>query len=101
MTIASKLLSFPNLTLAAIVESLLVIKLFPNYYSSQSHVAAVATILCVNYAFGIFFWALLYPVLLSPLRRIPGPKVSNSIFLSQLLQFDPRVCSLCKDNISF
>ncbi|KAI8680921.1 hypothetical protein NCS55_00341000 [Fusarium keratoplasticum] len=74
MTIASKLLSFPNLTLAAIVESLLVIKLFPNYYSSQSHVAAVATILCVNYAFGIFFWALLYPVLLSPLRRIPGPK---------------------------
>ncbi|KAJ4152267.1 hypothetical protein NW754_004062 [Fusarium falciforme] len=74
MTIVSKLLSFPNLTLAAIVESLLVIKLFPNYYSSQSHVAAVATILCVNYAFGIFFWALLYPVLFSPLRRIPGPK---------------------------
>ncbi|KAJ3533635.1 hypothetical protein NM208_g7896 [Fusarium decemcellulare] len=74
MAVLSKLLSFPNLTLAAIPESLLAIKLFPDYYGSQSHIAAVATILLANYAFGILFWALLYPVLFSPLRRIPGPR---------------------------
>ncbi|KAH7187673.1 cytochrome P450 [Fusarium oxysporum] len=74
MAVVSKLLGFPSLTLAAVVESVLAIKLFPNYYSTQSHLAAVATILLVNYAFGIVFWVLLYPVLFSPLRRIPGPK---------------------------
>ncbi|KAF6528670.1 hypothetical protein HZS61_008972 [Fusarium oxysporum f. sp. conglutinans] len=81
MAVLSKLLGFPSLTLAAVVESVLAIKLFPNYYSTQSHLAAVATILLVNYAFGIVFWVLLYPVLFSPLRRIPGPKASEISFL--------------------
>ncbi|KAH7161773.1 cytochrome P450 [Dactylonectria macrodidyma] len=74
MTIATQLLSLPSLTLAAAAESFLAIKLFPNYYSTQSHLAAVATILLINYAFGLIFWTLLYPRLFSPLRRIPGPK---------------------------
>ncbi|EXL39413.1 hypothetical protein FOCG_17985 [Fusarium oxysporum f. sp. radicis-lycopersici 26381] len=81
MAVVSKLLGFPSLTLAAVVESVFAIKLFPNYYSTQSHLAAVATILLVNYAFGIVFWVLLYPVLFSPLRRIPGPKASEISFL--------------------
>ncbi|KAM0548806.1 hypothetical protein ACHAPJ_009662 [Fusarium lateritium] len=74
MAVVSKLLGFPSLTLAAVVESFLAIKLFPTYYSTQSHLAAVATIMAVNYAFGIILWTLLYPVFFSPLRRIPGPK---------------------------
>ncbi|KAF4450374.1 hypothetical protein F53441_6498 [Fusarium austroafricanum] len=74
MAVISKILTFPNLTLAAAVESFFAIKLFPEYYSTQSHLAAVATILLINYAFGVFFWAVLYPVLFSPLRHIPGPR---------------------------
>ena len=75
----SKILTFPNLTLAACVEGFFAIKLFPNYYSSSSHLAVVAFILLINYAFGVVFWVLLYPVLFSPLRRIPGPKVSVAV----------------------
>ncbi|XEV07402.1 hypothetical protein FSHL1_012689 [Fusarium sambucinum] len=74
MAVLSKLLSFPSLTLAACIEGFFAIKLFPNYYSSQSHLTAVVTILLINYAFGVIFWVLLYPRLFSPLRRIPGPK---------------------------
>ncbi|KAL6915016.1 hypothetical protein FSST1_012776 [Fusarium sambucinum] len=74
MAVLSKLLSIPSLTLAACIEGFFAIKLFPNYYSSQSHLAAVVTILLINYAFGVIFWVLLYPRLFSPLRRIPGPK---------------------------
>jgi len=61
MAVISKLLGFPSLTLAAVVESVLAIKLFPNYYSTQSHLAAIATRLLVNCAFGIVVWVLLYP----------------------------------------
>lgn len=76
MAVVSKILGFPSLALAAVVESFLAIKLFPEYYSTQSHLAAVATILAINYAFGVVFWMLLYPIVFSPLRGIPGPKVS-------------------------
>ncbi|RFN48456.1 hypothetical protein FIE12Z_7265 [Fusarium flagelliforme] len=74
MAVMSKILTFPNLTLAACIEGFFAIKLFPNYYSSSSHLAVVAFILLINYAFGVVFWVFLYPVLFSPLRRIPGPK---------------------------
>ncbi|SPJ73362.1 related to isotrichodermin C-15 hydroxylase (cytochrome P-450 monooxygenase CYP65A1) [Fusarium torulosum] len=74
MAVVSKILGFPSLALAAVVESFLAIKLFPEYYSTQSHLAAVATILAINYAFGVVFWMLLYPIVFSPLRGIPGPK---------------------------
>ncbi|CAH0052247.1 unnamed protein product [Clonostachys solani] len=74
MTVAAQLFSLPSLTLAAAAESFLAIRLFPNYYGTQSHLATVATILLINYAFGLVFWTLLYPILFSPLRRIPGPR---------------------------
>jgi hypothetical protein len=44
----------------------------------------VATILTINYAFGVVFWVLLYPIVFSPLRRIPGPKVSQCFHLIAL-----------------
>lgn len=78
MTVARKLFGFPSLTLAAAVEALAAIKLFPDYYGTQSHLAAVGTLLCANWAFGLVFWTLVYPRLLSPLRRIPGPRVSHA-----------------------
>ncbi|EGU86495.1 hypothetical protein FOPG_11695 [Fusarium oxysporum f. sp. conglutinans race 2 54008] len=74
MAVVSKLLGFPSLTLAAVIESFVAIKVFPDYYDSKSHLAAVFTILLVNYAFGIVFWGFLYPVFFSPLRHIPGPR---------------------------
>ncbi|RYC89441.1 hypothetical protein BFJ63_vAg7694 [Fusarium oxysporum f. sp. narcissi] len=74
MAVVSKLLGFPSLTLAAVIESFVAIKVFPDYYDSKSHLAAVFTILLVNYAFGIVFWGFLYPVFISPLRHIPGPR---------------------------
>ncbi|QKD56741.2 cytochrome P450 4F4 [Fusarium oxysporum Fo47] len=64
MAVVSKLLGFPSLTLAAVIDT-------------QSHLAAIATILLVNCAFGIVVWVLLYPMLFSPLRQIPGPKASK------------------------
>jgi hypothetical protein len=77
MTIASRLFSLPSLTIAGAVECFLVIRLFPNYFDSHSRFTAAAGTILLNYAFGIIFWALLYPTLLSPLRRIPGPRVSK------------------------
>jgi hypothetical protein len=78
MTLTAQLFGFPSLTLAGVVESFLAIKLFPDYYSSQSHIRTVVGIILANYAFGLVFWAILYPRLFSPLRRIPGPKVRDA-----------------------
>lgn len=77
MTIASQLFTLPSLTLAGTVEALLLIKLLPDYMDSQSRLAIVGGAVLVNYAFGLFFWGFLYPRFFSPLRRIPGPKVST------------------------
>lgn len=75
MTIVSKLFSFPGLALAAAVEALVAVKLYPNYWGPQGHLKALGAILAINNTFGVIFWTILYPRLLSPLRRIPGPKV--------------------------
>jgi cytochrome P450 len=83
-----QILSFPGLTLAGIAESFLAIKLFPEYYSSQSHLSTVAVILLCNYAFGILFWFLLYPFFFSPLRNLKGPRVSDPLESSR-----PTNCS--------
>jgi hypothetical protein len=83
MAVASKVFGFPGLTLAAIAEAVIAIKLFPNYWGTSSHLAAVGTILCINYAFGLLFWTILYPRLFSSLRRIPGPKVRHKIHMTQ------------------
>ncbi|KAK3313349.1 cytochrome P450 [Apodospora peruviana] len=85
MTIAAQLFSFPSLTLWGVVESLAAIKLFPDYYSSQSHLVTVAGIILINYAFGLVFWAVLYPRFFSPLRRIPGPKALLSAAYKSLI----------------
>ncbi|MBE3047389.1 hypothetical protein IMZ48_33725 [Candidatus Bathyarchaeota archaeon] len=75
MAILLKLFSFPSLTLAAAVVALVAIKLYPDYWSPQGYLKALGTIIAINNAFGVIFWAILYPRLFSPLRRIPGPKV--------------------------
>jgi hypothetical protein len=77
MTIASNIFSFPGLTVAATAQFLLAIKLLPRYYESETHLALLGVIFSVNYAIGVLYWALLYPMLFSPLRHIPGPKVSD------------------------
>ncbi|KAH8178060.1 cytochrome p450 domain-containing protein [Sarocladium implicatum] len=74
MTVVSKVLSIPSLTLAAVLEAAVAIKFFPDYWGTKSHLHAVAFIVLINNAFGAVFWLLLYPRLFSPLRRIPGPR---------------------------
>lgn len=78
MAILSRVFSIPGLTFAATAQSILAIKLFPSYYSSQSHLVSVAVIFLANYFVGLLFWAILYPIFINPLRHIPGPKVSWS-----------------------
>jgi len=65
---------FPSLTLAAAVQALVAIKLFPSYYSERTHLATLVVMILANYGFGAVFWLFLYPRFFSPLRRIPGPK---------------------------
>lgn len=75
MTIASQLFGFPSLTLAAAVEALLAVRLFPDYVSTYGRFTLVGGALLINYAFGLIFWAFLYPNFFSPLRHIRGPRV--------------------------
>lgn len=78
MTIASRIFSLPGLTIAGAAEYLVIVKFLPNYFSLHDRYTAVIGTILVNYAFGIIFWALLYPNFFSPLRRISGPKVSEA-----------------------
>ncbi|KAL2130253.1 hypothetical protein VTI74DRAFT_6692 [Chaetomium olivicolor] len=90
MTIASRLISLPGLTIAGAVEYLLVMRLLPDYFSSHNRFTAVACTILVNYAFGIIFWAFLYPNLFSPLRRIPGPRaVFSAVYRTLLVKEGP------------
>jgi cytochrome P450 len=82
MGIASRLFSLPGLTIAGAAEYFLVVKLWPEYFSSQTRFIAIVGTILVNYAFGIIFWVFLYPNLFSPLRRLPGPRVSQTAWRS-------------------
>lgn len=77
MAIASRIFSLPGLTIAGAVEYLVIVKLLPDYFGLQVGFTAIVGTILVNYVLGIVFWALLYPNVFSPLRRIPGPKVSE------------------------
>ncbi|KAI1858745.1 uncharacterized protein JN550_012495 [Neoarthrinium moseri] len=78
MGILAEVFSLPSLTLAAVVESLLAIKIFPDFMptllNTENHLAIFGAVFLANYAFGILFWGFLYPTIFSPLRGIPGPK---------------------------
>ena len=74
-----QILSLPGLTLAGIAESFLAIKLFPDYYGSQSPLSFLGIVIIANYGFGLFFWLIIYPNFISPLRNLPGPRVSGCI----------------------
>ncbi|KAK4184342.1 cytochrome P450 [Podospora australis] len=88
MTLAKQLFGFPSLTLAGTAEAILAIKLFPDYWGTQTHLKTIAIILAINYVFGLFFWAVLYPHLFSPLRRISGPKAVFSATYRSLIHND-------------
>lgn len=74
-----QILSLPGLTLMGIAESFLAIKLFPGYYSLQSPLSFLGLVIIANYGFGLFFWLFIYPNFISPLRNLPGPRVSGCI----------------------
>jgi hypothetical protein len=81
MGVLAQVFSFPSITLAAAVESLYAIRhypdTFPKLFESESHLGIAAVIFLANWAFLGLFWGLIYPRLLSPLRHLPGPRVSK------------------------
>ena len=95
MGAASQLLSLPGLTLASAVEALLAIKLVPEYWGPHGHLRALGATLAFNSAFGVIFWTIIYPRLLSPLRRIKGPKVSFTP-THKFAHFSPQVAGTDK-----
>jgi hypothetical protein len=80
MGVAAQIFSLPSLTLVATVESILAIKFFgdsfPRIITSEGHLGTAAVVFLVNYAFAALFWGFIYPRVFSPLRHIPGPRVS-------------------------
>lgn len=71
-----KVLTLRNLTLAVFPEVILATKLFPEYCSSLSELAAIIfTCFVVNYGIWAIVWMYLWPCIFSPLRHVPGPKV--------------------------
>lgn len=83
MHLAAQFFSIPSLTLAAAVETLIVVKfygdLFPRVFGSNSHMEIAVVILLANYAFAGLFWGCIYPQFLSPLRHVDGPKVCKQL----------------------
>ncbi|KAI1317926.1 cytochrome P450 [Xylariaceae sp. FL0255] len=90
----TQLFSFPNLTLAAAVESLVIIKVYgdssplPRLFETQSHLGTVATVFLANYAVFALVWGLLYPRLFSPLRNLRGPRALISLSHRSLITTD-------------
>lgn len=73
-----KVFSLPSILLAAVIESTLAPKLFPEHFGldPQGHPGSrTALIFGVNLLVYLAFWALLYPYAISPLRHIQGPRV--------------------------
>jgi hypothetical protein len=73
----SQIISFPILTVAATVESFFAVKLLADSYSLRERGYVVAGVFLANYGFLLFFWVVVYPIFLSPLCRLPGPKVTR------------------------
>ncbi|KAI1823764.1 cytochrome P450 [Xylaria intraflava] len=83
MGVATELVSLPSLTIAAAVQSLVVIRYYANILPRISNLdprlEIVAVILLANYAFGVLFWGFIYPKFFSPLRHLHGPRNFFSI----------------------
>ncbi|TGJ79738.1 hypothetical protein E0Z10_g9026 [Xylaria hypoxylon] len=83
MGVSTQVFSLRSLTLAATVQSLLVIRFFADSFSRifslNAYLQIVTVIFFANYAFAALFWGLIYPKLLSPLRHLDGPRDFISI----------------------
>ncbi|CAG9982392.1 unnamed protein product [Clonostachys byssicola] len=86
MSYLEQLITFPNVTLAAIAEYLLLIKSLPSYCSSNSHIGIFAAVLVVNYVLYGVFWVVVHPRFMSPLRFLPGPRSLLSVIHRSLLE---------------
>lgn len=77
-----KLFKLQYLTLYAVFEAFLVVKVLPQWVPKKNAlVSALVPLFVLNYTLYLVFWGLLYPYCFSPLRGIPQPKVSLHHFL--------------------
>ncbi|KAI1359098.1 cytochrome P450 [Xylaria arbuscula] len=92
MGVTAQLFSLPSLTLAATVESSIVIKFFAESFSKifnlNAHLQIVAVIFLANYVFAALFWGFIYPRFLSPLRHLQGPRNFISLAHRTLIEKD-------------
>ncbi|KAI1450642.1 cytochrome P450 [Annulohypoxylon stygium] len=74
---AASILSLQGATVAAGIESLLVLKVLPNYVDStysQKNVRLIALVFFINYVILFIYSTIIYPDFISPLRKFPRPK---------------------------
>ncbi|KAI0900056.1 cytochrome P450 [Annulohypoxylon nitens] len=74
---ARSILSLQGATVAAGIESLLVLKVLPNYVDStysQKNVRLIALVFVINYVIFFIYSTIIYPDFISPLRKFPRPK---------------------------
>ncbi|KAI0152110.1 cytochrome P450 [Hypoxylon sp. NC0597] len=74
---ATSIFSLQGTSLIAGIESVLILKVLPNYFVdmySQGIIKLIVSIFAVNYALLFIFSAIIYPEFISPLRKFPRPK---------------------------
>jgi hypothetical protein len=69
---------FTALTIAAAAESLIAVRYFAQDFGEHSHLSVIALIFAANYVILGIYYLVLYPLFISALRHLPGPKVSDS-----------------------
>ena len=88
MSISDTIFGFPTLTIAAIVEALAAIKLFPDQYGDGSHLRTIMLFIVGNYVLGGVFWVFIWPTFISPARHLKGPKDYISVMTRNIMVTD-------------
>ncbi|KAI1097501.1 cytochrome P450 [Jackrogersella minutella] len=73
----TSMLSLQGATLVAGIESVLIIKVLPDYVAntySQGLIKLIAYVFGINYVLLFLYCAIIYPEFISPLRKFPRPK---------------------------
>ena len=83
MGVVAEIFGLRSLTFAAAVESLVIIKFYPDVLPRLFRLGAPLQIAVIvfltNYAFGLLLWGFIYPKFFSPLRHMVGPRVSTDL----------------------
>ncbi|KAJ8120365.1 hypothetical protein ONZ43_g2909 [Nemania bipapillata] len=92
MGVAAQIFGLPSLTLAATVEWLIIVTLYPDLLSRilnfGGRLKVLVFVFLVNYAFALLIWGFIYPRFFSPLRHMVGPRNFISAAQRSLVVFN-------------